>query len=173
MKTKRYLGFAALIAGLTAGCGGANTRHIPSITADLSNLTVSAGMLTPAFSLDTMFYTVIVDSLQTSITVTPTALQAGSTITVNGTSVASGVASGPIALSTGTNIVSIVITASDTVTTKSYVVHVVKDYTDADLIHLVVSEGTMTPAFNFGYNALLRRPSYGHGCVGHSHTDCV
>jgi hypothetical protein len=148
MKAKRFLGFVAVLAILTAGCGGANTRHIPSITADLSNLTVSAGTLTPAFSPDTMFYTVIVDSLQTSITITPTALNTGSTITVNGTPVTSGTPSPPIALSTGSNIVSIVVTASDTVTTKSYVVHVVKAYADADLINLVISQGALTPAFN-------------------------
>ena len=148
MKAKRFLGFVALLSVLTAGCGDATSRHVPSITADLSDLSISVGTLTPAFSPATTFYTVNVDSLQTSITVTPTALEAGATITVNGTPVASGVASTPIPLSTGVNNISIVVTASDTFTTKTYVVQVTKAAPDANLSNLVISQGILTPAFD-------------------------
>jgi hypothetical protein len=147
MKVKRFVGLVAVFALLTVGCGGAKKKYV-STPADLSDLTVSTGTLTPAFFLGTMSYTVNVESLQASITVTPTALEVGATITVNGTPVASGVASGPIALSTGVNNISIVVTASDTVTIKTYVVQVTKPSLDANLISLDISDGVLNPAFN-------------------------
>ena len=106
------------------------------------------GMLTPAFSSSTTLYTVSVNSLQTSITVTPTALGAGATITVNGIPVASGTPSALIVLSTGSNTVSIVVTASDTTTIKTYTVLVLKAEADAGLINLHISDGVLDPAFD-------------------------
>src|SRR5262249_13603054 len=64
--------------------------------------------LTPAFN---MFTTSYADTVTTAnITVTPQALDAGSTITVNGTTVISGDAPAPVALNTGANTITIVVT---------------------------------------------------------------
>jgi uncharacterized protein YfaS (alpha-2-macroglobulin family) len=55
------------------------------------------------------------------MTVTPTATQTGSTITVNGTVVPSGIASGPINLNIGSSTtISVVVTAPDGVTQDTY-----------------------------------------------------
>ncbi|WP_379163179.1 S-layer homology domain-containing protein [Paenibacillus sp. sgz5001063] len=72
-----------------------------SVNADLSSLTLSAGTLQPAFNAATTEYDV---SLQDagSITVTAAAADSRSSIKVNGTGVASGTASGAIALTPGT-----------------------------------------------------------------------
>lgn len=148
MTFRKSLAFIALSFVLMAGCGKTVTEYIQSTAADLSNLAVSAGTLTPAFSPDTTVYTVDVDNLQASITVTPTALEAGATITVNGSAVVSGSPSSPIALSAGINNIIIVVTASDTVTTKSYIVQVTKATADADLSNLAISAGTLSPAFS-------------------------
>ena len=81
--------------------------------ADLSNLTLSDGMLTPAFSPGTTSYTASVPNATSSITETPTAADTTSTITVNGTPVASGTPSGAIALAVGPNTITTVVTAQD------------------------------------------------------------
>ena len=73
------------------------TRAAPlSSNADLSNLTLSAGTLTPAFAPGTTSYTASVSNATTSITETPTAAQPNATITVNGSPVVSGTPSGSI-----------------------------------------------------------------------------
>jgi hypothetical protein len=55
-----------------------------------------------------------------TITVTPTVNQANATVTVNGTAVATGVASGNINLNVGANTITTVVTAQDGTTTKTY-----------------------------------------------------
>ena len=55
-----------------------------SSNADLSDLTATAGPLSPAFDANTLSYTVNTPFSTTSTTVTPTAADAGATITVNG-----------------------------------------------------------------------------------------
>ncbi len=97
-----------------------------SSNADLSNLTLSSGALSPAFAPATTSYTASVANAVTSITVTPTAADANSTIMVNGTAVTSGTPSGAIALAVGPNVITTVVTAQDAVTTKTYTVTVTR-----------------------------------------------
>ena len=91
-----------------------------SIDATLSNLAISSVSLLPAFASATISYTASVSNAISSITVTPTVNQANATVTVNGTTVTSGSASGAIALSVGGNTVNTVVTAQDGSTTKTY-----------------------------------------------------
>jgi uncharacterized repeat protein (TIGR01451 family) len=101
-----------------------DTITAPSSNADLANLVLSAGTLAPAFASNTLSYSATVVSSSNTITVTPTVADASATATVNGVTVASGTASGPIALSPGSNPITVVVTAQDGVTTKTYVVNV-------------------------------------------------
>jgi uncharacterized delta-60 repeat protein len=90
--------------------------------ASLSNLVLSEGTLTPSFTpSDTSYSTVVTAS---SITVTPTATDPYSTITVNGASVQSGAASSPIALSLGNNTITVVVTSADGSTSTTYTINV-------------------------------------------------
>lgn len=109
-----------------SGTGTITNDDVASSNADLSNLTASAGPLVPAFDPNTLSYTVNVPFSTTSTTVTPTAADAGATITVNGNPVASGSPSGPIALNVGNNTITIVVTAADTTTTKTYTINVIR-----------------------------------------------
>ena len=85
-----------------------------SSNADLAGLTLSAGTLSPAFAAATTSYTARVSNTNASITLTPTAANGGAKITVNGASVASGSASGDLALDVGANnVFTIVVTAQD------------------------------------------------------------
>jgi uncharacterized repeat protein (TIGR01451 family) len=101
-----------------------DTVTAPSSNANLANLVLSAGTLTPAFASSTLSYSATVVSSSNTITVTPTVADASATVTVNGVAVASGTASGPITLSPGSNPITVVVTAQDGVTTKTYMVNV-------------------------------------------------
>lgn len=97
------------------------------LNATLSSLVPAAGILTPAFDSGTTSYTALVPYATSTIAVTPTAANALAAITVNGNTVASGSASAPITLSLGSNIITIVVTGEDSVTTKTYTLTVTRD----------------------------------------------
>ncbi len=136
-----------------------------STNANLANLVLTTATLAPAFASGTTSYTAGVPNATSSITVTPTVAQANATVTVNGVSVASGAASGAIALNVGANIVTTVVTAQDGVTTKTYTVTVTRaaPSTNANLSGLVLSSGTLSPAFTAG--TLTYTASVGNGVV--------
>ena len=83
-----------------------------SSNADLSDLTISAGTLDPAFESGVTSYAVALTDTA-SVTVRPTAADEGATITVNSMAVASGSASAPIDLAPGDNTITIQVTAED------------------------------------------------------------
>jgi HK97 family phage major capsid protein len=92
----------------------------PSNVATLSNLTMTAGALAPTFNANTLSYTIDAANTVTATTVTPTVTQANATVKVNGTTVASGSASASIPLNVGANTITVVVTAQDGTTTKTY-----------------------------------------------------
>jgi len=112
------------------GCGGGGSSSTASGTggstgsvssdASLSALGLSAGSLSPAFSADTLSYTVAVSNGVNSLTVTPTSASSQAGITVNGSRVGSGSASAAIALDVGSNALTVVVTAGDGSTTRTY-----------------------------------------------------
>ncbi|MBB3058875.1 cadherin-like beta sandwich domain-containing protein [Mucilaginibacter gotjawali] len=126
------------------------TRSLPA-NPNLSNLTISAGTLTPAFATATINYTASVANSVSSITVTPKASDALATITVNGTAVSNNTASGAIPLNVGSNVITTVVTAQNGTTTKTYTVTVTRAASsNADLSNLSLSSGTLTPVFASG-----------------------
>lgn len=92
----------------------------------LSNLVPSTGALVPGFSSRNFNYTMSVPNTTSSITFTPTAVQAGMTIKVNGTAVASGQASPVITLNLGNNSVIIEVTSSDNTMKSTYTVNITR-----------------------------------------------
>ena len=122
-----------------------------SSVATLVNLVPSVGVLNPTFLSTTNSYVDSVSNATKIITLTPTATDINSTITVNGKPVVSGTPSGEIPLAVGPNIVTTVITAQDGVTIDTYTVNVIRaPSSNANLIGLTVSQGTLSPAFNSG-----------------------
>ncbi|MDQ0088939.1 hypothetical protein J2T12_002349 [Paenibacillus anaericanus] len=93
--------------------------------ADLSGIRLSSGTLTPVFTASTTSYKATVANNETSITVTPSAYDCLSTVTVNGEQLPSGQASGTINLNVGSNLITIVVKAQDG-TTKTYTVTVTR-----------------------------------------------
>lgn len=109
--------------------------------ASLDTLTSSVGTLSPVFDKATLIYSLTVPNNTTAVTITPTAVDAGATLTVNGSPLTSGTASTPIDLSPNQKTFVIVVTGRDGSTTKTYNVSVLKAGTLAlsNSIYTVVS----------------------------------
>jgi hypothetical protein len=131
---------------------GTTTYALPSNVATLSGLTLSAGTLSPVFASGTTSYTATVVNTA-SIAVTPTASQANATITVNNTTVSSGVASGSILLNSGSNAITIAVTAQDGVTTQNYTVTVTSDTSPVITNGPPTTTGTIGVAYSFTFTA--------------------
>jgi hypothetical protein len=120
--------------------------------ANLSNIVLSDGTLSPSFYFGASSYTASVGNGTSSITVTPTASKGtAATITVNGATVVSGMASSPINLNTGSNLITIVVTAPDNILQDTYTVTVTRALSsNANLGNLAISSGTLSPSFASG-----------------------
>jgi ELWxxDGT repeat protein len=120
-------------------------RPDTSSNANLANLSISNGSLTPAFLATTTNYTALVGSNISSITVTPVLSNINGTQTVNGITLASGNAT-TIPLNNGSNFVSIVVTAPNDIT-KTYTINVTKVSSNANLSNLFIFGGALSPSF--------------------------
>jgi hypothetical protein len=122
------------------------TRDPASTNASLAGLTISTGTLTPAFASGTLSYSAAVAANVTSVTVTPTVQQANASLTIQGTTGASGVGR-VVSLVTGDNSLPIVVTAQDGTTTQSYSLTIRRRSAVADLASLSLSGVTLSAAF--------------------------
>jgi len=148
------VGSNQISTAVTAQDGATTIIYTLSVTRAASNnakllsLTTSSGVLSPAFSNTVTSYTRAVANTVTSITVTPTTVDPTATIAVNGAAVASGMASGSIALNVGANLISTVVTAQDGTTKITYTITVTRAASaDASLSNLAISPGTLKPVF--------------------------
>jgi len=124
---------------------------VASSNANLSNLAISSGTLSPVFASGTSSYTVSVSNATASVTVTPATSDATATVTVNGTKIAGGSPSAPVALNVGNNTITTVVTAQDGTTIQSYTVTVNRAAaSNASLSNLAISSGTLSPVFASG-----------------------
>ncbi len=123
--------------------------------ATLSNINLSGGgTLIPVFAPATTSYLDSVANKFSTTTVTPVSTDQNATIKVNGTTVASGSASGPVALAIGHNTITIVVTAQNGTTTKTYTVTVVRVPSANDnLASMNSSVAPLSPAFAPGTTA--------------------
>jgi Cadherin-like beta sandwich domain/FG-GAP repeat len=103
------------------------TREQPlSNNADLNNLSLSTGSLSPGFDSGTTDYTSTVNFGVESVSVTLEIADENAVATVNGEVVTSQQPSQPIALQEGNNSISVAVTAEDGTSTKAYSVVVVR-----------------------------------------------
>ncbi len=136
-----------------------NPKNQPTISnnADLVNLIISNGTLNPVFGSSTISYTANVASNITNVTVTPTATKSNSTIKVNGIAVISGTASQSIALLSGSNTITTVVTASDGITQKTYTIIVTR------AIGMPSVQATNIAYSNIGLNSFQLNWTRGNG----------
>ncbi len=132
-----------------AGGGWQLDPNIPLIlssNADLSDLYLASGSISPAFDPNTTSYSQTYNG--SSIQVGAKVAESHATITVNGTAVASGQWSQSISLNPGANIITVKVTAQNGVTTRTYTITVNKSASsNANLTELNVSIGALNPAF--------------------------
>ncbi|WP_155593415.1 InlB B-repeat-containing protein [Lysinibacillus cavernae] len=113
------------IAGITSTNTWRFTTLSPSDNAYLSNLVISSGNLNPNFTDSTVNYQVNVAYNVENIDIAPTTANSSATLTLNGTSIASGLLS-TIPLNVGSNTITIVVTAENGVATKTYTLTVIR-----------------------------------------------
>lgn len=105
-----------------------------STNASLSNLTTTAGSLTPVFDSATLSYSAgTVANAVSSVTVTPTTADTTATIKVNNATVVSGSASPAVSLAVGLNTITTVVTAQDGTTTKTYTIDITRAVNPAEI----------------------------------------
>jgi len=112
--------------GITTKTYTLTVTRAKSTNAFIATLALSHGVLSPTFSHTTTSYAVGVGAAITSLTVTPTTSDPTATVTVNGTAVISGTASGSLPLAAGTNVITIIGTAQDGTTKATYTVTVTR-----------------------------------------------
>jgi len=135
--------------GVTVSSYTITVSRPPSSNANLANLTLSTGTLSPAFAGSTMTYSSTVNSNVTSITITPLLADSTASVTVNSAIVASGLASASIPLSVGQNTITVLVSAQDGVTTNTYTLTVTRaQSSDASLADMAISQGALSPAFS-------------------------
>ena len=105
----------------------ASFTAIPSNNANLNSLVLSVGSLNPAFASGTTAYAASVSNAVASATATASLADSGATVKINGSSVVSGNASSPISLAVGNTAISVVVTAQNGTTQKTYAVTVTRE----------------------------------------------
>ncbi|MGD8192156.1 beta strand repeat-containing protein [Brevibacillus ginsengisoli] len=137
---------------VVVGDSGITANQDVSTDANLSNLTVSAGTLSPAFSSGGNSYTASVSSLTSYVHVTPTPANSYATVKVNGNPIIYQ-ESGYVTLNYGSNTISVNVTAQDGVTTKTFNLIVTRAAplsSNANLSNLALNAGTLSPTFAQG-----------------------
>jgi len=122
--TYHYRAVGVNAAGTSTGADGVFTTL--NNNANLSDLALNNGALSPVFASATTGYTATVSNTTSAITVTPTVADNTAAVTVNGTPVPSGNASGSIPLNVGSNTITTLVTAQDGVTTQTYTMTVTR-----------------------------------------------
>ncbi len=117
--------------GVTTQTYTLTVNRAPSSNAVLAGLALSTGPISPAFNPSVTSYTAGASNTANSATVTPTTADNTATVQVqvNGgplTAANSGSPSGQLALNVGANVINVVVTAQDGVTTMTYTLNVTR-----------------------------------------------
>ena len=115
-----------IMVGLLAGCHSTSGLSLGT-NADLEDLTLSSGSLSPVFATDTASYSAFITSGTGNITVTPTSADPNAKIEVRcggggWSEVLSGSACSSLTMNMGMNTVEVRVTAEDSTVTKTYVI---------------------------------------------------
>jgi len=135
-----------------------------TVDASLAGLTIDGPNLDLSFLSGTTTYTASVAYAVTSLTLTPIATVDAASITVNGTAVASGSASGSINLAEGVNSLTVTVTAEDGIATQTYSLAVTRaaaSTVDASLAGLTVNGPNLDLSFLSGTTTYAASVAYG------------
>lgn len=122
----------------------------PRADADLIDLALTYGVLTPGFISTTTSYTSAVDNAIASVAVIATSSDPFAQLSVNGSPATSGQPSTPVTLAVGDTPITTRVTSEDGLVTSTYTITVTRAATNADnpaLANLRVDRGPLSPAF--------------------------
>jgi len=124
--------------------------EVKGTDASLSNITLTTGFVKhPDFASTVFNYASFVGAAISTDMFTPTSTDPNATITVNGSTVASGSPSQPISLNFGKNLITIVVTAQDGSTRLTYTDTLYRALaTNSNLLTLKTNHGVLTPGFS-------------------------
>jgi phosphodiesterase/alkaline phosphatase D-like protein len=128
-KTTYFFQVKAVSAAGTTVSTPISTFVTPNNVATLSGLILSSGPLSPAFNSAYGSFTASVGNSVSTVTLTPTLTDPNAKVAVNGMIVTSGSPSIPLNLNVGSNVLAVVVTAQDGLTTKTYTVTVTRTTT--------------------------------------------
>jgi len=106
--------------------GGCDLLDDKNKNSRLENLTVSSGVLNPAFSPDVTNYTVTVDAATASVTVTATTQKGKARVSINGGPESRKTASADVPLSVGPNAIAVVVSAEKRKKKTTYTINVTR-----------------------------------------------
>ncbi len=161
-------GFNSISVVVTAQDGVTTNTYTISVlrlslshNADLSDLSLSYGRLSPGFSSETVNYSTNVPYDVSAIDVTATAAGQEASIKINGKAVPSGIPH-TVSLNVGSNIISIEVTAQDDTTVKTYTINITRAEPshNADLSDLSLSYGRLSPGFSSGVTSYSSSTPY-------------
>jgi gliding motility-associated-like protein len=144
-----FTGFMQVHA--TAGTAKKNRPLFLSNNARLSNLTISAGTLSPAFTPNQTSYSDNIAYSNSTVTITATVEESGATVKINNVTTASGTPSANLYVAgTGNTIMTIAVLAPDGVTKKQYTisVHKILNSTNVYDMYIVSPDAQITPTFS-------------------------
>ncbi len=161
-------GLSTTPVSVSIGTSCAQQTQTQSTDATLSGLaattsTSASGAFTSlnigTFSSGTTSYTASVANSITHVKLTPTVAHSAATVTVAGTGVTSGTASGAIALTVGSNALSVVVTAEDGTTTRTYTVTITRAAAQSSNANLSALTATTSTSSTGTFTALTLTPS--------------
>nr|WP_294942129.1 cadherin-like beta sandwich domain-containing protein [uncultured Mucilaginibacter sp.] len=118
-----------------------------SDNANLTNLTINPGHLSPAFAAGTLNYEAWLTHATTSVDITATRANPNATISVHGTTLPQGTSTFNQPLNLGTNVIEIVVKSQDGSKSNTYVLFITRPSDNSNLRNLSITSGPLSPAF--------------------------
>ncbi len=135
--------------GVTTKTYEVHVNRLPYVNVDLASLSINKGTLAPAFSAATTTYNVSVPNNVETVTVTPTAANAGNTVQVNGTTIDAANPTATVNVFTGPpSRIRTVVRSADGVTSKTYTIIVTRLPSDDATLSSLGASSAVSPVFS-------------------------
>jgi hypothetical protein len=151
--------FTMPVVYIITAVNGTTATYTVTVTvsgsAFLADLKLSGLSLDQTFQPSQLSYTASAGFLATGANVTAATEDAGATLTINGIATASGEVSAPVALATGNNLITVLVTAADGTTQKSYNVTVSREAVTGFAQRAYAKASNTGGSDSFGYPVAL------------------
>lgn len=137
------------VEGINGVHSNASLKVVDEVNADLRQLSIAEGVLSPVFAREITEYEASVSHDVYHVTVTADVYDSRSTLFINGALVQSGTSSAPIPVKVGQNAIKVEVLAHDGITRKAYTILVRSAPShEAKLLHMAVAPSRLKPHFS-------------------------